>query len=68
VFASYSTSTRVKRSRYKYKYNMILLDFELTSQVLKNAETTTAAKMAESHIVTVAQQARHGQCYWELVL
>jgi hypothetical protein len=46
---------------------MILSDFELTSQVPKNAETATAAEMAESHLVTVAQQARHGQCYWEYI-
>jgi hypothetical protein len=23
--------------------------------------------MAESHLVTVAQQAQHGQCYWEYI-
>jgi hypothetical protein len=67
AFASYSTSTGVKKSGYKYKYNMIRSDFELTLQVLKNAETATAAEMAESHLVTVARQARHGQCYWEYI-
>ena len=30
-----------------------------------NAETTTGAEMAESHLVTVARQARHSQCYWD---
>ena len=36
-------------------------------QLLSNAETATGAEMAESHLVTVARQARHCQCYWEYI-
>ena len=35
--------------------------------VPSNAETATGAEMAKSHLVTVAWQARHCQCYWEYI-
>ena len=43
--------------------------FKNKSGVPRNAETTTAsgAEMAKSHLVTVAWQAQHSQCYWEYI-